>query len=127
MRDIKFRAKCKYTNRFIYGDLLHTSSGVRISEEDGDYEILPETIGQYTGLKDINDADIYEGDICRCINCEDEEYLSKIEFDDGAFKIEVTGCDYDYTAIGWALNNDIQEIEIIGNIYENPEILAVEK
>jgi uncharacterized phage protein (TIGR01671 family) len=78
------------------------------------YELM-----QYTGHKDKNDKEIYEGDICKCIDCNGDEYTSKIEVDGGAFCIEVNNDDYDYTAIGWALKNDIQEIEVIGNIYEN--------
>jgi uncharacterized phage protein (TIGR01671 family) len=121
MRDIKFRAwikdqkrmeRCIDVNPFFIGDCD------RFHWMREDVELM-----QYTGSKDDDGIEIYEGDILKCLDCEDEEYIVVVRFDGGAFIIEVNGCDYDYTAIGWAIGHDINECHVIGNIYENPERL----
>jgi uncharacterized phage protein (TIGR01671 family) len=69
-RQIKFRGKRVDNGEWIYGDLLHGTSsliGVRAEHTfigtDWDFnEVRPETVGQYTGVEDAEDTDIYEGD-----------------------------------------------------------------
>ena len=69
--------------------------------------------GEFTGLKDKNGKEIYEGDI---LNTEDD--LCTVKFNYGCFlyesKYELVCCSYNW---------HIEEIEVIGNIYENPELL----
>ena len=101
--------------------------------------VVKETVGQFTGLhdatkwEDLTDAEryewiksghtkehwkgrrIFEGDIVHIDNY-DEGWDSVVEFNGGAFAVDVEGRDYDYTAIGWT------EI-IIGNIHDNQELL----
>lgn len=80
-------------------------------------EVIPETVGQYTGLKDKNGQEIYEGDVLR-----DNESTVIVKFVDGGFSV-------DYKTIGGKWRNysdlfdylDDYEGEVIGNIYENPE------
>lgn len=128
MRPIKFRGKRVDTDEWIYGDLL-TSNGTECEISDWDkvdysrYDVIPETVGQFTGYLDENKQEVYEDDIVRCIDPDGEEYVTTVRHDGGAFAIDVVSCDYDYSAIGWAIDVDVEEMRVIGNIYDNPELL----
>lgn len=90
------------------------------------YEVIPETVGQWTGMNDKNCIKIFEGDIIECdfynamvkmVKIEHRKHL--IIFENGAF------------AIQWRIGNDkysnyLYETwgrKIIGNFYDNPELL----
>jgi hypothetical protein len=106
MREIKFRAWHKDLKEMFYNCLVNGSCWWN---EDTHYGGEHDTLMQYTGLKDCNGKEIYEGDICRSDDIE-----APIKYLLGAFWF------------GAVLLLEPKEIEIIGNIYENPELLKKE-
>lgn len=79
-------------------------------------EVIPETVGQYTGLKDKNGKMIFEGDI---FSLGDKNILYVVEWCDTGLKGKQTG------STSWVgLEHWQDRIEIIGNIHDNPELLT---
>ena len=126
MRETKFRAWDKQDKRMIthkqdFIPLLVTSAGVfRLSpfHKEPVYHLGPKDrfeLMQYTGLKDKNGAEIYEGDIVQS-----KDYLpSIVEYDESrcCFMFhDLVVADGEYYKVH-------EEWEVIGNIYENPELL----
>ena len=114
-REIKFRGRVKHSNEWKYGSLLSYADGeCNIITETGHridtWNVDPTTVGQYTGLKDKNGKEIYEGDIIGIP--EDVDFLPEtVIFKEGCFMAQD-----DYTAI--AMNSiDTEYRTIIGNIH----------
>jgi uncharacterized phage protein (TIGR01671 family) len=143
-RIIKFRGKRIDKGELVHGDLLHgvnhkkgkmfilpiqggvMALGHGLDPLDG-YEVDPETIGQFTGLKDKHGKDIYESDVVKLSDPYRENYkICEIRFVNGGFVVEASGWfsggEADMTTVGWAIEEDI-EIEVIGNRYENQDLI----
>lgn len=154
MRKIKFRAKKVDNSEWIYGDLLENIDCYKIREKEknikhiaNSYIVETKTIGQYAGLVDIDGKEIYEGDIVQDMRI----YIAHLNYvERGIETIEQAneyknygdikvvkfctknvascGCCYDYfIGSGFKANLvDLTCCKIIGNIYDNPELLKKE-
>lgn len=134
MREIKFRARLvdgKATGAWVYGTYAkHIGHHVIFDENSGVRHIIdPTTLGQYTSLKDKNGVEIYEGDILDTPKWwagdkELERELRESEGDawvDGRCIVE-----WDYRAFGGFTGHGLAfhgTGEVIGNIYENSELI----
>ena len=131
-REIKFRAKRLNNNEFVTGYYLPMFYGYKhfiylpleYLNEHSRIEIDPKTLDQYTGLKDKNGKEIYEGDVVR-IWADPKDYNGY----KGHNYIGVV--EWDEFILGFILSDghglkDFEFIEIVGNIYENPELLNKE-
>ena len=131
MREILFRGKRTHNGEWVYGDFvrgnerksLRDSIFVYDSETQSfnDYEINPSTLGQYTGLTDKNGKRIFEGDIAKVLQGKDKD-IAYVGFENGAFMLyPKTGNIYERTL--WEYWYNDWDVEVIGNIHENPELL----
>lgn len=137
MREIKYRGKDLETGEWVYGSLfqsLEQYPAIAKPKPTADGKLFycltvvnPDTVGQYTGLKDRNGKEIYEGDIL----------LHEERYNLGLFKdyIKVEWKDAGYIAT--VLNNEskglVEPLEyctdypVCGNIHDNPELLEDKK
>ncbi len=144
MCEIIFRGKEKNTKKWVHGGYASKSETTYAFAEDYEkkpvetkhyivademtdwglpnklvcYEVIPETIGQYTGLKDKNGVKIFDGDICLFDPGKEERANFVVGWCEGGWMVEGNGQD------------DIDELdgffcvrcEVIGNIHDNPEL-----
>ena len=137
IREVIFRGKRTDNGEWIEGSLL----GIDWCDKPSTYSIAPntpvsvfysvisETVGQYTGLTDKNGVRIFEGDICRFKRFNDI-YICKIVFNvkTASFVMwyqSIVGA-YGEKATHKMLLSVCDGIEVIGNIYDNPELLGGE-
>lgn len=135
MREILFRGNRKDNGEWVYGNYAVTDNNEKqhfiFQNKAFEFEVVPETVGQYTGITDDNGKKIFEGDILGVTNDDpDYDYITKVYLDCDTLCVDVQGQDYDYTSIGFAIeiwDDECDQVEIIGNIYDNPELLEVEE
>lgn len=133
MRDVKFRGQSKQTGAWLYGSLIRRGERCFILPFTGkmraaDTEVIPATVGQYTGLKDEHGKEIYEGDVIRSPLSEDKTRPHRIFYHTG--NAAFMGALVDRKELCYLrLDQDwIYKFgkEVIGNIHDNPELLKNE-
>lgn len=121
-REIKFRGKSQSSGEWFYGYLFKSDSGesthIRTNYK-GCLNIDPDTVGEYTGLRDKNKIEIYENDLIKC-----GKDIYEIIWNRGMFVLKnihssVIG------DISLGLMLDVFDLEIIGNRYDNSELLRL--
>ena len=121
MREIKFRGKSILTDEWFYGDLVHSAdkkrTAILVNDKDSydECEVVPETVGQFTGLYDCEGEEIFEGDILDFNGLKVE-----VRFVRGVFAFLVNG-NLDDKLCGDCRTDLFAKV--IGNVYENPDIL----
>lgn len=138
MREYLFRGKRKDNGEWVYGyyfltPLSDEATGSKpedgwyfltgktrhcISKNHCVYEVIPETIGQYTGLKDRNGKEIYEGDVFKDFR----GWVAVVEWEkEGRFLGFTKDRKLSY------INREPVAVKVIGNAYDNPELIGGEQ
>ena len=137
IREVIFRGKRKDNGKWVKGYLYITHIGsheigsydAEINIERFTFDVIPETVRQYTGLTDKNGVRIFEGDILKStikiIDCDDEEFsISPYDREDiGIVEWRKDGFMIAHKSGTWARCFYGCENYVIGNIHDNPEIL----
>ena len=119
-REILFRGKRVFDNKFEYGYLSWHCLGDEINYFINNNVVINETVGQFTGVTDKNGTKIFEGDIVRHIDTTRhvvEVVNSEVYFDTEMLKFRFR---YSNELFHCQFNN---ELEVIGNIHDNKELL----
>ena len=135
--EIKFRGKRLDSMEWVYGSLVgvddtyvivdyrdfswnpHTDVNAFWFDMENN-EVDPDTVGQYTGLKDKNGREIYEGDIVCLGDAKRRSGVIVRSDTEPAFVLEVNDTAFDI------YYRNQHRYEVVGNIYDNPELLKVE-
>lgn len=134
MREILFRGKTTRTKLWVYGYYTtNYGTGRDQIREKGDCcfkEVLPETVGQYTGLTDKNGKKIFEGDIVstKYKLGRGGYYVFEVYYNENLCQFALTINSGSYTKnkqYDWLQLTSLKanKVEVIGNIHDNPELL----
>lgn len=127
MREIKFRGKRVDDGEWVYGDYydeshLHSETVIIIIPKDKTlgHKVDPSTVGQYTGLKDKNGKEIYDGDVMK--EC---DFLYLVEWRNITIwlkPLDKWSVEHEARPIAMNMGSGILR-EVIGNKWDNPELL----
>lgn len=146
MGEIKFRgydadSKCwRYGSYFCYEKdkkenehhliIMNGFSDWNLPRPHYQSEVVGETVGQYTGLRDINSKEVYEGDILQIlVDTENgyEEIICTVVWDNDCLSWMIENKDGSTDFLVEYSDNIANITKVIGNIHENPELLEVEE
>lgn len=144
MRKILFRGKRMDNGEWVIGDGIHYPKSVNykgtcwidgMGEKANDWvRVIPETVGQYTGQTDFDGKPIFEGDLFD--PCDSDIHKCVVEFRESAFRVVSYGIlgammeyGWDETAGGYGELDEHDLLDwidsgVIGNIYDNPELIG---
>ena len=140
MREILFRGKRMTDGKWVYGDYhKYTCTTSSITPTHTHYImgtdirfkaqicVDPDTVGQYTGLTDKNGVKIFEGDVVQALTPQkggtEGFNIGTVEFHKSAFSVKWSN----FLTYGRSFIGYLDNIEVIGNIHENHELLSKEK
>lgn len=140
-REIKFRGKSIIGDKWVYGDLLHIGGGYIINHgSQKDYDIshdnkfaiqfyheevsvvFPDTVGQFTGKTDINGKDIYNDDVVRVFTVE-RSFNVVVKWSNYSMAFMACYVNGSQSPFSWFTNLLVYELEVIGNVFDSPELL----
>jgi len=131
MRDIRFRGRRIDNGEWVYGDLIHSRTKVKsviVDDEGFGRAVDPETVGQYTGLKDRDSKEIYARDIAENNG---QRYEIVYRDDMAMFMVRVIkgttltkGLCFGLWQYKQSESSNILDLEIIGNGCEHPDLLG---
>lgn len=114
IREILFRGKTLGTIGWVCGCYYKYYGMHYIVHQDDAFLVDPDTIGQDTGLADKHGRMIFEGDILQT-----HSGIAVVVWDDAAFALQSPGSE----AVDWEHSSYFQASTLIGNIYDNPELI----
>ena len=130
MRDIKFRGKRVDNGEWVYGKYyngpvyrvskiehcINYQREIEKGQKNNEYKyVIEQSIGQYTGLKDKNGVEVYEGDVVK-INRFDGSFIASVVYKEYMF-MYVGDTDTRGDKFAYSLSNDF-DVEVIGNIHQ---------
>lgn len=139
MREIKYRGREIHNGAWVYGYLIGSDVIVgKIVEWEDDYfctewwlKVDPDTVGQYTGLKDVEENEIYDGHLCTDDGVSVLQVLWSDSHHQWGVKV-ITGSGTLSIGLTFPLwhwdnckQNGYRQLKIIGDIYRNPELIEV--
>ncbi|XXO40628.1 YopX family protein [Lactiplantibacillus plantarum] len=140
LEDVSSIDGVNFDGKFVYGNYAKNGDGALIigdvleAEEDVFWPswwvpVEPKTVGQFTGLKDVNGKEIYIGDIIKFFGA-NKKFKSKNEFGIIIYKADRYGAGFNSIIQnkehGYGGINIAQDI-VVGNVHENPELLEADK
>ncbi len=123
MREILFRGKRIDNGEWVEGDLIHAPDGrAAISTDDDLLEVQHETVCQYTGLTDKGSRKIWENDIIRY-----NKKLFRVAWEADCTHFAAYPLDKEIRYAPCLNIGTMKSVEVVGNIFDNPELIITEK
>lgn len=121
MRKIMFRGKRlkRQKGAWVFGNLCECSAGTFIGSLNPGVEVDSDTVGQFTGFTDYYGNSIYEGDILFCRKDDMKHAFRSVVYQRGCF------CLHDWFSTTPMGNHFIKSWEVVGNIFDCPELLDI--